>query len=41
MTDTALDPTLGAALRPTSQIDADHPAVRAFAHEHGRGRDER
>jgi len=41
MTDTALDPALGAALRPTSQIDADHPAVRAFAHEHGRGRDER
>ena len=41
MTDTALDPSLDPALRATALIDADHPAVRDFAHEHGRGDDER
>lgn len=41
MTDTTLDPRLDPALRATAQIDTDHPAVRAFAHEHGRGDDER
>jgi transglutaminase-like putative cysteine protease len=41
MTDTAPNPTLDPALRSTTQIDTDHPAVRSFAHEHGRGRDER
>ena len=41
MTDTALDPSRDPTLRATAQIDADHPAVRAFAHEHGRGHDER
>ncbi|TNF59134.1 MAG: transglutaminase family protein [Burkholderiales bacterium] len=30
-----------ATLAPTGCIDADHPAVRAFAHEHARGNTER
>jgi len=41
MTDTATGPSLEPALCATAQIDTDHPAVRAFAHEHGRGGDER
>ena len=41
MTDTVFDPSLDPALRATALIDADHPAVRDFAHEHGRGDDER
>lgn len=30
-----------ATLRPTELIDSDHPAVLAYAAEHGRGRDDR
>jgi len=37
MTDPTLDPTL----KSTELIDADHPAVQAFALEHARGADDR
>ncbi len=41
MSDTSNDTPTDAHLRATDAIDADHPAVQAFAREHAQGADER